>query len=117
VIFKPYKFDISQYGEKPRRRLEFTITNVTEEKLDLKLVDMPMGMFKVSLPKNIKPGKTAKGKIELFDEFVSEQFEKSITIELSDEKSTRFTIPVKRVIRIPGQKVNKTATIKKTTPG
>lgn len=117
MIFKPYKFDISQYGEKPRRKLEFTITNVTDKKLDLKLVDMPMGMFKVSLPKNIKPGKTAKGKIELFDEFVSEQFEKSITIEFGDDKSTRFTIPVKRVIRIPGQKVNKTAQVKKTTSG
>ncbi len=78
---------------------------------------MPNKMFKVSLPKNVKPGKAAKGKIELLDEFVSEEFEKSITIEFNGKESTRFTIPVKRVIRIPGQKANDTKPVKKTTSG
>lgn len=117
MVFKPYKFDISQYGEKPRKKLEFTITNVTDEKLAVQLVDMPIGMFKVSLPKNVKPGKTAKGKIELFDDFLSEEFEKSITIELTGKETTRFTVPVKRVIRIPGQKANETITRKNKTSG
>ncbi len=117
MIFKPYKFDISQYGEKTRKKLEFTITNVTDEKLDIDLVDMPSGMFKLSLPKSVKPGKTAKGKIELLDEFVSEEFQKSITIELTGKETNRFTVPVKRVIRIPGQKANETKPAVKTTSG
>ena len=117
VIFKPYKFDISQYGEKTRKKLEFTITNVTDEKLDIDLIDMPVGMFKLSLPKSVKPGKKVKGKIELFDEFVSEQFEKSITFELTGKETIRFTVPVKRVIRIPGQKANGQKTELKTTSG
>lgn len=117
MIFKPYKFDISQYGEKVRKKLEFTITNVTDEKLNVELVDMPGGMFKVSLPKSVKPGKTAKGKIELLKEMVFEEFEKSITVEFSGKETTRFTIPVKRVIRIPGEKANDSKSIKKTTSG
>ena len=117
MIFKPYKFDISQYGEKPRKKLSFTITNVTDEKLDIALIDMPAGMFKLSLPKSVKPGKSAKGEIELFDEFLPEQFEKSITVELTGKETTRFTVPVKRVIRIPGQKANDTKPVKRTTSG
>jgi len=78
---------------------------------------MPVGMFKISLPKNVKPGKKAKGKIELLDEVISEEFEKSITIEFTGKESTRFTVPVKRVIRIPGQKANETKPARKTTSG
>ncbi len=78
---------------------------------------MPAGMFKLSLPKSVKPGKEAKGEIELLDEFVSEQFEKSITVELTGKETTRFTVPVKRVIRIPGQKANEAKTELKTTSG
>lgn len=63
---------------------------------------MPADMFKIKLPKSVKAGKSSKGKIEILDDYVSEEFEKSITIELSDEVGTRFTIPVKRNIRIPG---------------
>ncbi|MCP4704031.1 MAG: DUF1573 domain-containing protein [candidate division Zixibacteria bacterium] len=117
AVFKPYKFDISQYGEKTRKKLEFTITNITDEKFNLALVDMPAGMFKVSLPKSVKPGKSAKGKIELTDEYISEQFEKSITVEFSGKETTRFTIPVKRVIRIPGEKVDKVKPARKTKAG
>lgn len=104
VIFKPYKFDISQYGEKERKKLEFEITNVTDDKLDLTLVDMPSEMFKLSLPKSIKPGKTETGKIEILDDYLKDEFEKSITIEFTGKETNRFTIPVKRVIRIPGEK-------------
>ena len=81
------------------------------------MVDMPVGMFKLSLPKSVKPGKTVKGKIILYDEYVSEEFEKSITIEFNGKQSTRFTVPVKRVIRIPGQKANDSKAAKKTTSG
>jgi len=103
ITIKPYKFDISQYGERERNKLEFEITNVSDEELKVALVDMPIGMFKVELPNKIKPGKTEKGKIELTKEYLAEEFEKSITIELNDQDKTRFTIPVKRLIRIPGE--------------
>lgn len=104
ITIKPYKFNISQFGEKERKKLEFKITNNSDEDVELKLVDMPEGMFKLKLPKKVKAGKTEKGKIEIRDEFVSQEFKKSITIELNDNALSRFTIPVERTIRIPGKK-------------
>ena len=65
---------------------------------------MPENMFKLKLPKKVKAGKTEKGKIEILDDFVSQEFKKSITIELTDKATSRFTIPVERTIRIPGQR-------------
>jgi hypothetical protein len=107
ITIYPYKFNISQFGEKELKKMKFKITNVSDETLDVKLVDMPSGMFKLSLPKKIKAGKTAEGKIEIMDEFVMEEFKKSITIELSDKALSRFTIPVIRDIRIPGEKIKR----------
>ncbi|HDL04312.1 MAG TPA: hypothetical protein ENH25_09295 [candidate division Zixibacteria bacterium] len=64
-------------------------------------------MFKLKMPKRVKAGKKESGKIEILDEFVTEEFQKSITIQVSDEAQTRFTVPVKRTIRVPGGKLTK----------
>ncbi|UCD16763.1 MAG: DUF1573 domain-containing protein [Candidatus Zixiibacteriota bacterium] len=103
IVISPYKFDISQFGDKEVSERKFVIENVSDQDLDINLIDMPSGMFKLELPKKVKAGKSAGGKIEIFDAYLTEEFEKSITIELSDAEKTRFTIPVKRTIRIPGQ--------------
>jgi hypothetical protein len=102
VIIQPYKFDISQFGEKERSTLDFIIKNVSDVELEVKLVDMPSDMFKLTLPKKIKPGESGKGKISVLKDFVPKEFEKSLTIELNDKLTTRFTVPIKRTIRIPG---------------
>jgi hypothetical protein len=83
--------------------MEFAITNVSENDLTIELVDMPVGMFELRLPEKIKAGKTEKGRLQIQENFVSEEFEKSITIQLDDPSKSRYTIPVKRVIRIPGE--------------
>ena len=103
IIISPYKFDISQFGEAERSWLEFKITNISKEDVEVKLIDMPFEMFSVKLPKKIKAGKTAKGKIQILDEHIDSAFEKSMTIELNDKAVSRFTIPIKRVIRIAGK--------------
>jgi len=103
IQIKPYKFDISQFGEKERKRLEFDITNLSDQDLEITLIDMPAGMFELTLPKKIGAGETESGRIEIQDDYVSEEFQKSLTIELNDAAKTRFTIPIKRSIRIPGK--------------
>ena len=70
---------------------------------------MPYGMFQVDLPDKVSAGKIAKGEITLSDEYIDQEFEKSITVEVNDASKSRFTIPVKRVIRVPGN-VTGTAT-------
>ncbi|MBN2226635.1 MAG: hypothetical protein JW763_04670 [candidate division Zixibacteria bacterium] len=103
VRISPYKFDVSQFGDKEVAERKFVIENVSDQDLDIKLVDMPYGMFKLELPKKVKAGKSEGGKIVILDEWLKEEFEKSVTIELNDANNTRFTIPVKRTIRVPGQ--------------
>ena len=115
IVIKPYKFDISQYGEKTVKKREFIIKNVSDEDIEISLVDMPEGMFKLKLPKKIKAGKSEKGKIEINDNLLDQEFAKSITIELNNSGNTRFTIPVKRTLRIPGAKANKNTASKPTT--
>jgi len=103
IIIEPYKLDLSQFSEKIVDKKKFTITNVSDQKLKVSLIDMPKGLFDLKLPKSIKPGKTAKGELKLKKDAYSASFEKSITIEVvgvDDEKATRFTIPVKRSIHV-----------------
>ncbi|UCD17453.1 MAG: DUF1573 domain-containing protein [Candidatus Zixiibacteriota bacterium] len=106
IIISPYTFDISQFNEKERENLNFTITNVSEEDLEISLIDIAPNMFKVKLPRKIRVGKTEKGKIEILDEYRDHEFEKSMTIELSDKAKSRFTIPIKRKIRVSGAQTN-----------
>ncbi len=103
IFIDPNPFDISQFGEKPRTKMEFDITNKSANELEISIIDYPKSMLKVDFPKKIGAGKTEKGKIEIVKIFENVEFEKSITIQLNDEIQTRFTIPVKRVIRIPGR--------------
>jgi len=99
VVCKPYKLDISQFGEKVRSRMEFQITNVSEQDLEISLIDRPEGLFELMLPENIKAGQTATASIQLHEDGIESSFEKSITIELNDTQSSRFTIPIKRNLR------------------
>ena len=58
------------------------------------------GMFKIKIPNKIGAGEKAKCKLQLSDNTLDQSFEKSFTIQLDDTKQTRFTIPVKRQIRV-----------------
>jgi hypothetical protein len=102
IIIKPYKLDISQFGEKVRDQMKFTISNVSDKPLDLSMVAVPTELLTLTLPKSVPAGKSAEGMIKLKPDALKKEFEKSVTIELGDGKATRFTIPVKRALRVPG---------------
>ena len=99
LIIKPYKLDISQFGEKVRDEMKFNFTNVSERDLNVTLIDRPEGLFDLELPDKVEAGKTASGVLKLQADAVEKSFEKSITIQVDDEQSTRFTIPIKRTKR------------------
>lgn len=101
VIIKPNKLDISQFGEKIRDRMKFTIVNVSDKPLTATLVSQP-DIFKVDLPGTIAPGASGEGTVTLAGTALRTEFEKSVTIELNDEAKSRFTLPVKRALRLPG---------------
>lgn len=101
VIVKPYKLDISQLADQVRHDMKFTIRNVSDQKLSLKVISGRDDLFKVSLPKSIEAGQTGEAILTLTETGLEEEFEKSFTFELDDETTTRFTVPVKRSIRKP----------------
>jgi hypothetical protein len=108
VQFTPYKVDISQFGETVRNEMAFTITNVSDTNLTVTLVYEPAGLFDVTLPKEVKAGKTEQGKVILRPEALEQSFEKSFTVQVGDAAKTRFTVPVKRTVKSP--ELSQTAT-------
>jgi hypothetical protein len=96
ITIKPYKLYVSRAGEIEVDEAVFDITNVSDANLGLSVVGQPPGYFEVELPENIIPGESAECKLKVNPEFLEGAFEKSITIELTDNAKSRFTIPVVR---------------------
>ncbi len=101
VVVKPYKLDISQFGDRTRDRMNFTITNVSEGDVSLALVAGLVDIGTVELPETIKAGQSARGQIVLNADVLEDDFEKSFTFEVGEETKTRFTVPVKRSVKNP----------------
>jgi len=101
VVIQPYKLNISQFGEKIRDEMTFNIENVSDLDLKPTLVDIPSDLFDVELPDKIKAGKTGKAKLKLKENALDVVYDKSFTIEFNDEAKTRFSIPVRRSLRVP----------------
>ena len=100
VVISPYKLDVSQFTSTVRDRITFTITNVSEMDLQPELIYMQPELFELELPYIIPARGRAEGLLILKKEAVGRSFEKSITIQFNDEKASRFTIPVRRALRI-----------------
>lgn len=90
--------------EKKVRRLESKITNVTDEVMHLAIVSAPPDFFKkVELKKDkLKPGKTAKLKVELKKGMEEEKFRKSVTLEARYGEKGKFRLTVPLVKGIGG---------------
>jgi len=104
IVIKPYKLDISQFSPtKVRDQMKFNIKNVSDQDVQITLIDRPEGLFDLELPKTVAAGKTAEGTIKLHPDALKDSFAKSITIELNDQSKSRFTIPIKRTVHTPGK--------------
>ncbi|MEE8576454.1 MAG: hypothetical protein V3T31_04295 [candidate division Zixibacteria bacterium] len=102
VIIKPYKLDMSQFGDKVRDEVTFTIENVSDVDLTLDIIAGRPDLFDVDLPDKIEAGETGEATLKLTSEGVEDNWQKSFTFQVGDETHTRFTVPVKRTIRQPG---------------
>ncbi len=102
LVISPYKLDLTQFGDKKRKKMKFTISNVSDHDLNLTMISFPANLAEIKLPKKIKAGKNAKGEIRLVGEGLKRPFEKSFTFEVDDSYTTRFTVPVKRnIVTLP----------------
>jgi hypothetical protein len=96
ITLKPYRIFVSRAGEVEVDEATIQITNVSDQDLGITLVDQPPGYFAIDFPENVGAGQTVEGKLKVRPEMLEQTFEKSITIELSDNAHSRFTIPVIR---------------------
>lgn len=99
LVMKPYKLDISQFGEQERDEVKMTITNVSDQPQLISMVASRDNLFEVKLPERILPGASAEATLTLTEAGKAGDFEKSFTIQVQDSQTTRFTIPVKRTMR------------------
>ncbi len=97
-VVQPYKLDLTQKTGNLIDRMEFGIRNVSDKELKVEIVSGATDYFQVELPKLIKPGELAKGRVIILKGALEKSFEKSFTIEASDDAGTRFTVPVKRLL-------------------
>ena len=98
LVIQPYKLDVSQKTDKTIDRIEFGIRNVSDEELTIEFVSGADDYFQVEVPKVVKPGELAKGRLILHPKSLGKAFQKSFTIQAGDDVGSRFTIPVKRTI-------------------
>jgi hypothetical protein len=104
IIIKPYKINLSQFGETKRNQMKFTITNVSDKSVPVTLVSWPRQFLaEVKLPATIEAGKTGEGVVIIREDKLAESFNKSFTIELGDDAKTRFTVPVTRTVKDPSK--------------
>ena len=95
----PRVLDFGPVGKKRRTKLEAEIKNLSDDKMELSIIDFPPDFFEeVKLSKDkIKPNKTEKLKVRLKRETEDQRFQKSITIEAKGDSLTyRFTVPVQK---------------------
>lgn len=99
VIIKPYKLDISQFGDKSRTEMNFTVENVSDRDLTLSIIAVPRELVEMKLPGVIKAGKSVQGTLKIKKGKEMTEFQKAFTFEVNDNTRSRFTVPITRQIR------------------
>ncbi len=99
LTLSPAKIDVSQFGEKPRRRARFMIHNPTAQPYDIAIVDTLNKSFTVEMPKSIKANDSIEVTIMVRREKVTSSFGESFTFEVAADGYPRYTVPVTRIYK------------------
>ncbi|MCX6834746.1 MAG: DUF1573 domain-containing protein [candidate division Zixibacteria bacterium] len=99
IQVRPYKLDISQFGQTVRDHMRFSISNVSDQAISINLVSSADDLMTVTFPEQVAAGKSGEGSLKLNESAQAQSFETSITLQLNDSASTRYTIPIKRTVQ------------------
>jgi hypothetical protein len=99
VVITPAKIDLFQYTDSLVDEASVEIRNVSNQTLSISLVAGLPNRLEVTLPDSLPAGTTAQALVKLKPSARTEEFFKSITLEVSDSSATHFTIPVSRLYR------------------
>lgn len=96
LVIKPVAVDLTQFGSTPRTEARVAIANVSARDLRLTVVSAPGDPLEVELPEIIPAGQSVTGVVRLKPDGLTRQFDKAITVKVSDERNSRFSIPIHR---------------------
>jgi hypothetical protein len=99
IQVRPYKLDISQFGQTVRDHVKFSISNVSDRPISINLVSSADDLMTVTFPEQVAVGKSGEGSLKLNESAQAQSFETSITLQLNDSAATRYTIPIKRTVQ------------------
>ncbi len=105
VTVDPPMLDFSSKDHKERTKLKAEIINISDKTLRLAVIDYPQNLCKIALRRKlVKPNQKTELMVKLNRRSKVNDFHKSITLELSDEDQTRFTIPIQKRTPKPQKK-------------
>jgi len=93
---RPEVLDVSQFGEKTRRRARFHVENRTDHDMKLVVTDSTGKSFDIKLPGKVGAGETIEGLITVHEDRVEADFEESVTFRAFGSAESSYTLPVKR---------------------
>ncbi len=93
---RPEVLDVSQFGEKPRRRARFHIENRTDDDMRLVVTDSTGKSFDIKLPGKVGAGETVEGIVTVHEDRVKDDFDESVTFRAFGPAEGSYTLPVKR---------------------
>ena len=96
LVISPFVVNFTQASNNKNDNFIINISNVTDQDLELSVIDFAKEFFDVKIPNKIKAGKSVEASITLKKGNLNKSFMKSITIEANDANKSRFTIPVKQ---------------------
>ena len=92
----PQVLDVSQFGERTRRRARFHVVNRTDDDMKLVVTDSSGKSFELKMPDKVGAGETVEGIITVREEFVEDDFDESLTFRAFGPEESSYTLPVKR---------------------
>lgn len=96
----PIELDVSQFGQKTRRRAKLLISNQSDEAFTITPIDTTNRSFAIRLPETIPVGDTAEVFVVVHKEAIETDFKESITFEAVGKTiRQRYTIPVIRLYK------------------
>jgi hypothetical protein len=96
VSIKPYRVELARTPSRNIDSVGFKLTNHSDDDVALKVVSYPVLECDVGLPDTLAAGASVDCFVKLKADYADSEFKRSITVELSDKKKTRFTIPIRR---------------------
>ncbi len=97
-VIKPYKAELAKVANKDIDTVEIEFISKYDFDLQIVLIDSNIDECELHIPEILVANDTVFGKVIIKNEYKDKEFVGSFTVEFSDEKRTRVTIPVRRKI-------------------